>query len=274
MAREIIIIGQLPNDGTGDPLRTAFNKINNNFAQLYDTTAPAGPVGSLQFNFQDSANANAKLMGSEALVLDVNAQTLNVGANLIPTSAGMSIGNATNRVGNMFLGASALHVGNTAVSESGNVLTFGVSANSQTLSSIAVSEVRAKDGVLYGNAAQVVMDTLVAYTDGNTPGQELVRIPAGNFRTGIFNIKSTQDNLLINQSITITVNKSPGIGGVNHVQHGTVFNGGAVTRYDVLLNNGDVVVVANPLITTTATHTISYQITTNPSTGTAIPVIA
>lgn len=37
MTQEIINIGALPNDGEGDPLRTAFAKINNNFTQLYST---------------------------------------------------------------------------------------------------------------------------------------------------------------------------------------------------------------------------------------------
>jgi hypothetical protein len=36
MAREIIDIGTTANDGTGDPLRDAFNKTNNNFVELYD----------------------------------------------------------------------------------------------------------------------------------------------------------------------------------------------------------------------------------------------
>ena len=34
---EIINIGTLPNDGSGDPLRVAFEKINNNFSNLYST---------------------------------------------------------------------------------------------------------------------------------------------------------------------------------------------------------------------------------------------
>jgi len=37
MTQEIINIGAVPNDGEGDPLRTAFTKINNNFTQLYST---------------------------------------------------------------------------------------------------------------------------------------------------------------------------------------------------------------------------------------------
>ena len=39
MTQEIINIGAVPNDGEGDPLRTAFQKINNNFTQLYSTGA-------------------------------------------------------------------------------------------------------------------------------------------------------------------------------------------------------------------------------------------
>ena len=35
MARQAINIGSSANDGTGDPLRTAFDKINDNFVELY-----------------------------------------------------------------------------------------------------------------------------------------------------------------------------------------------------------------------------------------------
>jgi len=37
MTLEVINVGAQPNDGEGDPLRTAFQKINNNFAQLFST---------------------------------------------------------------------------------------------------------------------------------------------------------------------------------------------------------------------------------------------
>jgi hypothetical protein len=41
-SQEIINIGALPNDGTGDPLRTAFAKINNNFTTLFNTSTENG----------------------------------------------------------------------------------------------------------------------------------------------------------------------------------------------------------------------------------------
>jgi hypothetical protein len=49
MAREVINLGAAPNDGTGDPIRTAYQKCNNNFGELYSRyqlTVPVTAVGS------------------------------------------------------------------------------------------------------------------------------------------------------------------------------------------------------------------------------------
>ncbi len=35
MTKQVINIGQTANDKTGDPLRTAFSKVNDNFTELY-----------------------------------------------------------------------------------------------------------------------------------------------------------------------------------------------------------------------------------------------
>ena len=44
MAKQSINIGSSANDGTGDPLRTAFDKINDNFTELYGSTAEANDL--------------------------------------------------------------------------------------------------------------------------------------------------------------------------------------------------------------------------------------
>lgn len=44
MAQQIIDIGSLPSDGSGDPLRTAFDKVNQNITELYSVLIP--PAGS------------------------------------------------------------------------------------------------------------------------------------------------------------------------------------------------------------------------------------
>jgi hypothetical protein len=42
MAKQTINIGASPNDGTGTPLRTAFDYTNQNFTELYTATGPSG----------------------------------------------------------------------------------------------------------------------------------------------------------------------------------------------------------------------------------------
>ena len=58
MAKQIIQIGASANDGTGDPLRNAFDKVNDNFNEIYFGTGS----GSSITNFFDS-NGNLDLVG-------------------------------------------------------------------------------------------------------------------------------------------------------------------------------------------------------------------
>jgi VCBS repeat-containing protein len=50
---EVVNVGLLPNDGEGDPLRVAFQKINNNFANLYAVAA----VDSFSYTVGNSIQA-------------------------------------------------------------------------------------------------------------------------------------------------------------------------------------------------------------------------
>ena len=44
MAKQTVNIGTTVNDGTGDDLRTSFDKINDNFNELYATGSPGNPT--------------------------------------------------------------------------------------------------------------------------------------------------------------------------------------------------------------------------------------
>ena len=54
MAKQTINIGSTANDGTGDPLRTAFDKVNDNFTELYSDDA--GDVNSVNAGTGISVN--------------------------------------------------------------------------------------------------------------------------------------------------------------------------------------------------------------------------
>ena len=105
MAQQTINVGSSANDGTGDPLRTAFNKINANFSDLYGTSAEANDIkedtspqlgGDLDLNGQRIITARS----NESIILDpagtgtieLNANT-NVTGNLTATGNIVANGN-------------------------------------------------------------------------------------------------------------------------------------------------------------------------------------
>jgi hypothetical protein len=65
MSQQTINIGSAPNDGTGDPLRTAFTKCNSNFTELYTAVSPAATVTS--FNTRVGAISLSSLDVTNAL---------------------------------------------------------------------------------------------------------------------------------------------------------------------------------------------------------------
>jgi hypothetical protein len=104
MTQNIIDVGAAANDGTGDPLRNAFQAVNNNFTQIFT----AGPVDSniqisgntisttvLNANLVLKANgigyvqSNSSIVPSQDLVLDIG--TANLRFNTI--TAGYFVGN-------------------------------------------------------------------------------------------------------------------------------------------------------------------------------------
>ena len=65
MAQQVINIGTAANDGSGDPLRTAFDKANDNFSELY----AAGAAGSnLDLSNNDVGVKSADTNGGIRLV--------------------------------------------------------------------------------------------------------------------------------------------------------------------------------------------------------------
>lgn len=66
MAQQIIDVGSVANDGTGDPLRTAYQKINDNFTEVFNTSNIANGSSSITVaqngNISMTANGVANVM--------------------------------------------------------------------------------------------------------------------------------------------------------------------------------------------------------------------
>jgi Bacteriophage T4 gp9/10-like protein len=63
MAQQIINIGSAPNDGTGDQLRTSFDKCNQNFTELYTSGAGNSTEGVWNFNQTSTDTTTAPASG-------------------------------------------------------------------------------------------------------------------------------------------------------------------------------------------------------------------
>ena len=115
MAKQTINLGTSANDGTGDPLRTAFDKINDNFDELFGTTAEANDLledstpqlgGDLDLNGRKITTARS----NENIVIDASGTgTIELQANTNVTGNLEVSGNTTIK-GRIFLGDSGTDV--------------------------------------------------------------------------------------------------------------------------------------------------------------------
>jgi len=137
MAKQTINIGSSANDGTGDPLRTAFDKINDNFTELYGASAEANDIledsspqlgGDLDLNghrittARSNENININPAGTGTIELIANT---NVTGDLAIT------GNTTVS-GRIFLGDGATDVTQvTGVFEADNLTIDGTTITSK-----------------------------------------------------------------------------------------------------------------------------------------------
>jgi hypothetical protein len=91
MAQQIINIGTTANDGTGDPLRTAFDKCNDNFTELY--AGGGGGGGGIGGNTGSVDNAILRADGTGGSTLQTSGITIADGTS--GTLSGTNSGDVT-----------------------------------------------------------------------------------------------------------------------------------------------------------------------------------
>ena len=145
MAKQTINIGTAANDGTGDPLRTAFTKINANFTELY-----GGDDDATNFVVEDTS---PQLGGN----LDIN------GWNITSARSNESIRIIPNGTGSVAL------EGNTAVTG-----TLTVSTSLALASGATVTGILDEDNMGTNSATQLAtQQSIKAYVDAQVTAQDL-----------------------------------------------------------------------------------------------------
>jgi hypothetical protein len=252
-----IDIGDLPNDGTGDPLRTAFEKINLNFRELNEL-GPSGPNGSFQFN------NDGLPLGTSSFSYTIANNSITLGANIIPTGT-VDIGTEDDRINKIFLKNAGVTIGNLTISENNNNFKVSLLTNPNQLGNLEVNRLvtqgdMSTQGTL--TVGNLLSGTVTATTNTNNPNQIVFQTPAVPFKYGEFKITSLESNSLNSQTVVLTINKNQNNNSVNFCAYGTIFTGNVVTDYNSSIAFGNVRVQVSPFVNTIIEHTISYKITT------------
>lgn len=142
------------------------------------------------------------------------------------------------------------------------VINVGSTANDGTGDPLRVAFEKVNNN--FANLWATGFNTLEAITIGNTPGQLIFSIPVTEFTQATFQINSSDQSSNNSQNIVINAAINNSQTNVKWTGHSTLFFGNSVTGYDMLVSNGNVNLVANPIVNVQLTHWIAYQVTFDP----------
>ena len=230
MAQQTINIGSAANDGTGDPLRTAFDKINDNFTEIYGSTAEANDL------LEDSSPQ----LGGD---LDVNGRRITTARSnedivLLPNGTGGVV-------------ASALRIAGTTLSADDS-------------SSININEALIVDGTASVSGAATLSSTL-ALTGAATLSSTLAVSGASTLTTTTIDNLTIQDSN-ITSSTNADINITPG--GTGDVVLGSLrVNGTTLDSSDSTAINVNEALVVDGTINVSGASTLTGAVTASSTLG-------
>ena len=200
MAKQIINIGSAANDGSGDPLRSAFDKINDNFTEVYTELG-----GTTLSNISITGNTIGTDDTNGNIILSPNG----TGDVVIATAKSLQL---TDHTDNAILKTDA--TGNltaSALVENGSFLTYGdltinpATSTIQTEAGTAATE----DITLAPGGGEVIVDGHILSDTTNTKDLG----SATNVWRGIFGTKLTATGDRINITTVHTPATAKGVDG-------------------------------------------------------------
>ena len=245
MTKQVIGIGLSPNDGTGDDLRTSFDKVNDNFTELYDAS-------NISSNLDFSSNSLVSTNTNGQIILDPSGTgTISHLADTAITGAFSSTGIATfssdvNIVGNLVVEGTQTQIDTVTLEVSDPLLLINSNesaANASDSGFIIERGTTANVGFIYDESLDefaVINTTEVGTTAGNVTISTYANLQAANIAG------------------TLTTGAQPNIttlAGLSSFIAGNVQVGGSAIT-DILTND-------NFTISTTGTGTLELVSNTN-----------
>lgn len=243
-------IGNLPNDGTGDPLRVAFQKINDNFDYI-SGLAPDGDTGALQY-----IDSNSYFSGSNDLIYDPDNHVLTISLDITPTVDDLYIiGTPSEKLARVY--TTQLSLGDVGITQNVDQVITVVHEDGSYGDLIVNNLTVAGTLNIGGDSGLFDFETT---TDASN--QIVHEIPVAEFGTGIYQITSRENDGSLYQSATMKITKNNLNTGVKYTVYGTLFSDSnqPLTTYDADYSLGYVRIKLNPLLELPMTHTISFKI--------------
>ena len=184
MTQQIINVGTAPNDGQGDPIRTAFEKTNNNFSQLFSLEGNSITNGTSNIRIP---SANANIYASVGNVANVAIIT-NVG---ITTNSLTASGNVT---ANYFIGDGSLLTGigggnaSSITNGNSNVQVYSNGNVAVSVSSVSNVAVFTQSGVL---APKITATAGIVYNSNTITGNNVVGAGLNGLSVGPLSMDSS-----------------------------------------------------------------------------------
>ena len=195
MAKQTIGIGTSANDGTGDPLRDAFDKVNDNFDEVYS---------AFTFASNNATVANNVLIGNSTVNSVANSTTVSISnstSEVTATSGSLLVGNSTvnttsnsstivvsNSTSSITVSEGTIAVGNSTVNTTANsslVNATSVTVNSNTGLTLGTSDTRANGFTYLPNGLIIQYGSV----DANTTVGDITF--ANVFPTGLYSLTVT-----------------------------------------------------------------------------------
>src|SRR6056300_1275838 len=230
MARQNINIGSSANDGTGDPLRTAFDKINDNFIELYGTD---GDSNTLANN------------------LDVN------GHNIISSRSNEDIRILPAGTGGVI--ASAVRIAGTTIS-SDDSTQITIAENVQTTGTLNVSGAATIDGALSsGTSLTLATGATVTGIDNGTlaTGSATLLATQGAIKTYV-------DSQVTAQDLDFATDDSTAL-SIDLDSESLQFSGGTGISTSGSGNTVTIAVDTGTVVTLTDSQTLTNKVLTSPT---------